>query len=387
MNEMNKINKINNETLTEFNPNHSIVFSSDINAKTIAYILKFALNYSEDKHLLSDGFTHDRENNKYNLNLKLNYGTHMITYESHMIQIIYKRESEVLAMADELKCYETLQLGSLEQQNLLDFVEAARSSNANPERNDKLICRILKQGGMWGVLCKLSKRSDKTLFMDVDLEEIFQQIQTFFDDEEDYVEHGVPFKMNFLFHGIPGTGKTSLIYTIASHFNFDIAFLNITRDLDDNTFTRAVTNLPDNSILVLEDIDALFVERDSKCGVSFSTVLNVLDGMTKKHKLLTFLTTNYKDRLDSALKRSGRIDYELEFSYATKKQTKAMYSYFFKEHLDDFLKFTKKMKYTTSDLHKFLFKYRKCENIMDHTDEFVELINKNAESAPDHFYI
>ena len=384
---MNEINKINNETLTEFNPNHSIVFSSDINAKTIAYILKFALNYSEDKHLLSDGFTHDRENNKYNLNLKLNYGTHMITYESHMIQIIYKRESEVLAMADELKCYETLQLGGLEQQNLLDFVEAARSSNANPERNDKLICRILKQGGMWGVLCKLSKRSDKTLFMDVDLEEIFQQIQTFFDDEEDYVEHGVPFKMNFLFHGIPGTGKTSLIYTIASHFNFDIAFLNITRDLDDNTFTRAVTNLPDNSILVLEDIDALFVERDSKCGVSFSTVLNVLDGMTKKHKLLTFLTTNYKDRLDSALKRSGRIDYELEFSYATKKQTKAMFSYFFDEHLEEFLKFTKKLKFTTSDLHKFLFKYRKATNIMEHIDEFVEIINKNIESTPDHFYI
>ena len=182
--------------------------------------------------------------------------------------------------------------------------------------------------------------------------------------------------------------KTSLIYTIASHFNFDIAFLNITRDLDDNTFTRAVTNLPDNSILLLEDIDALFVERDTKCGVSFSTVLNVLDGMTKKHKLLTFLTTNYKDRLDSALKRSGRIDYELEFTYASKKQTKAMYSYFFKEHLlDEFLKFTKKMKFTTSDLHKFLFKYRKCDNIMEHTDEFVELLNKNAETVPEHFYI
>ena len=65
-----------------------------------------------------------------------------------------------------------------------------------------------------------------------------------------------------------------------------------------------------------------------------------------------------------------------------------MYSYFFKEHLlDEFLKFTKKMKFTTSDLHKFLFKYRKCENIMEHTDEFVELLNKNAETAPDHFYI
>jgi ATP-dependent 26S proteasome regulatory subunit len=31
--------------------------------------------------------------------------------------------------------------------------------------------------------------------------------------------------------------------------------------------------------------------------------------MIRKHKLLIFLTTNYKEKLDSALKRSGRIDY------------------------------------------------------------------------------
>ena len=44
------------------------------------------------------------------------------------------------------------------------------------------------------------------------------------------------------------------------------------------------------------------------------------------------------------------------------------------------------MKFTTSDLHKFLFKYRKCKNIMEHTDEFVELLNKNR-NCTDHFYI
>ena len=141
---------------------------------------------------------------------------------------------------------------------------------------------------------------------------------------------GFHLRRTFLFHGIPGTGKTSLIYTIASHFNLDICFLNITNDLDDNSFTRAITNLPDNSILVLEDIDALFIERDSKCSVSFSTLLNVLDGMLKKQKLLTFMTTNYKDRLDSALKRSGRIDYDLEFTYASKNQIKKMYEHFLK---------------------------------------------------------
>ena len=109
--------------------------------------------------------------------------------------------------------------------------------------------------------------------------------------------------------------------------------------------------------------------------------------MIRKHKLLTFLTTNYKDRLDSALKRSGRIDYELEFTYASKKQIISMYSYFFDNKLDEFLKFTKKIKFTTSDLHKFLFKHRKKNNIMKHIDEFAELINNNVNKTPDHIYM
>tara|TARA_Y100000813_G_C24130778_1_gene337426 strand:- start:125 stop:1231 length:1107 start_codon:yes stop_codon:yes gene_type:complete len=366
---------------------NTIQFNSDVNAKIINFLLKFALKFCEETQLLSDGFTFDRDKNIYNLNLKLNYGTHNINYKDNVINLKYIQEEKTLATADELKKYESLILNADTQEILLEFIEEARSSNTNPERNDKLICRILKQGGVWGILSKIAKRSDKTLFLDIELDDLFKQIQLFFDDEDDYVEHGVPFKMNFLFHGIPGTGKTSLIYTIASHFNLDISFLNITRDLDDNTFTRAITNLPENSILVLEDIDALFNDRDSKCSVSFSTVLNVLDGMIKKHKLLTFLTTNYKDKLDSALKRSGRVDYELEFTYATKKQTEQMYSYFFKTHKDEFIKFTKKLKYTTSDLHKFLFKYRKVSNIMEHIEEFVELLNNNVDKHPDHLYI
>jgi mitochondrial chaperone BCS1 len=366
---------------------HSIQFNSDINAKIIAYLLKYSLNYSNETNLLSDSFTHDWEKNVFNLNLKLNHGNHTITYKDELIDIEYTNKNIILATADDIRKYETLVLSAKTQQTLLDFVEDARSSNANPEKNDKLICRILKPGGMWGILSKIAKRSDKTLFLDIDLDELFNHIQTFFDDEDDYIQHGVPFKMNFLFHGIPGTGKTSLIYTIASHFNLDISFLNITKDLDDNTFTRAITNLPENSILVLEDIDALFVDRDSKCNVSFSTVLNVLDGMIKKHKLLTFLTTNYKDRLDSALKRTGRVDYELEFVHATRKQTNDMYNYFFDSNSDEFMKFTKKLKYTTSDLHKFLFKNRKKTNIMEHIDEFIEILNKNIEKTPDHLYM
>ena len=64
-----------------------------------------------------------------------------------------------------------------------------------------------------------------------------------------------------------------------------------------------------------------------------------------------------------------------------------MYNYFFDSNSDEFMKFTKKLKYTTSDLHKFLFKNRKKTNIMEHSDEFIELLNKNIEKTPDHLYM
>ena len=51
------------------------------------------------------------------------------------------------------------------------------------------------------------------------------------------------------------------------------------------------------------------------------------------------------------------------------------------------MKFTKKLKYTTADLQKFLFKYRKSDNIMEHIDEFSEIINKNVDKIPDNLYM
>ena len=57
----------------------------------------------------------------------------------------------------------------------------------------------------------------------------------------------------------------------------------------------AISNLDDNTILLLEDIDSLFNEQTN---ISFSGILNILDGIGRKHKLMIFLTTNHKNKLD-----------------------------------------------------------------------------------------
>lgn len=370
---------------TKKNDYYSFKFNIE-NKKIIRYILKYIVILNQSiKNYISDGFTRTKDFEKFELDLKLDYGFYEINLkDKEKIYINFTQEKSTVGCDLPMK-YEELTIYSLNKQHIIDFIEEARKYNNEPDKNDKLIIRVLNDTS-WMILSKIHKRPIDTLFLDFDINELINEITEFFKSEDEYIENGVPFKMNFLLEGIHGTGKTSMIYSIASYFNMDIASLNITLDLDDNTFIKAITRLPDNTILVLEDIDALFIERESRTNISFSALLNVLDGILRKHKLLTFLTTNHKDRLDDALIRSGRIDKEIKFTYCNNKQAEKMYDYFFINKNDyeinkqKFLNFIKRLTYTTSDLHKFMFKNRKIENIMDKISEFTESLNKKSTS-------
>ena len=374
----NKWNEIINQNY------YSVKFNSE-NRKIIRYILKYLLVLNPSiKNFTSDGFTRTKDLEKYELDLKFDYGLYELNIENNKIYIKYTQENNTVGCDLPMR-YEELILYSLNKTFLTEFIDKARKYSNEPDKNNKLVIRVLNDTS-WMILSKIHKRNITTLFLDFDIDELIDDINDFFNSEEEYIDNGVPFKMNFLLEGTAGTGKTSLIYSIASHFNMDIATLTITKDLDDNTFIKAITRLPDNTILVLEDIDALFIERESKSNLSFSALLNVLDGILRKHKLLTFLTTNHKDRLDDALVRSGRIDKEINFTYCTNKQAAKMYDYFYKDKNDyennkkKFMNFIKRLKYTTSDLHKFMFKNRKIENPMDKIEEFTESLNNKSTS-------
>jgi SpoVK/Ycf46/Vps4 family AAA+-type ATPase len=59
---------------------------------------------------------------------------------------------------------------------------------------------------------------------------------------------------------------------------------------------------------------------EQRTGITFSGLLNGLDGITTQENFICFITTNYKCNLDSALLRPGRIDYIMKFEYANKEQ-------------------------------------------------------------------
>ena len=141
------------------------------------------------------------------------------------------------------------------------------------------------------------------------------------------MDRGIPYRRGYLLHGPPGGGKTSFITALAGELGYDICVLNLGEaGLTDDRLAHGLSNLPPRSIALLEDIDAAFTQREasdhsqSRSYVTFSGLLNALDGVSAGEERVTFMTTNHLTRLDPALVRPGRADVLQEIGDATSSQ-------------------------------------------------------------------
>jgi mitochondrial chaperone BCS1 len=69
---------------------------------------------------------------------------------------------------------------------------------------------------------------------------------------------------------------------------------------------------------------------DQTTRLTFAGILNALDGIAAQTGRLLFMTTNHKERLDAALIRPGRIDYQLYFEEATCAQIRSLFINFYR---------------------------------------------------------
>lgn len=72
-----------------------------------------------------------------------------------------------------------------------------------------------------------------------------------------YSNRGIPYRRGYLFHGPPGTGKTSLSFALAGVFGLDIYCLALSEaTLTEEDLILLFNSLPKRCILLLEDIDS-----------------------------------------------------------------------------------------------------------------------------------
>lgn len=271
--------------------------------------------------------------------------------------------------------------------HLISFIKAAKN-HAKIKKTSNDVIVYVQNDGYWPVLNKLPKRSLKTIYLPGDTKErLVADIQRFLDSEADYQKFGIPYKRNYLFEGGVGLGKSSSIFAIASHFDLNVGLMSFGNRIDDALFMYALSHLPEKTILVLEDIDCLFQKRqkqkDSHNHLTFSGLLNGLDGIARRHGLLTFMTTNYLDRLDSALIRPGRVDYRVHFDSISDDQIHAMFAELAPNQSANSKDFIKRIRpyraeLTPAVLQQFLFMHKTTEgSILDHIDDIREICNQS----------
>jgi len=363
---------------------HSVDITNNSSANSTAgIILKYACKITDINHysLPSGGITYDQPDDKYDIDYDLPYGDTKIKYKDHDILIEYTRNANKPQCAPHVCIIYPCKLiiRSNDEDIIKQFIVDAYEDN-KPKKKESISCRTYSRG-MWSYLTHIPLRDKESVFLSKDdKSKVFTDINKFISKKELYHKYGIPYKRNYLFEGIPGTGKTTMIMSIASELNMDIAIINFDHDMTDNVFMSAVTSIPRNNILVLEDIDSLFLNREStrenKSLITFSGLLNILDGIIRNEGLITFMTTNYVRKLDAAMVRAGRVDYRINFTYAQNDQIERMFYYFYPDKEEIFKKFLKKIKKvqtTTSILQKFFFEKLDEDNLLDHIPEFIEL--------------
>lgn len=206
---------------------------------------------------------------------------------------------------------------------------------------------ILSTGSFLSIIKKLNTEN---FYIDPQLDNLFSSLSTFKNAKEQYQKNAEPWSTGILLYGEPGSGKSTAVKLIASKLDIPIIIIgatsfnsNLNKAICAKSLEISYSSLlplvdANNKrielhIFVVEDIDCILSERtiaseENENGKgAFSDLLNYMSGSLAPEGIIWIFTTNYKDKLDSALIRKGRIDHVInlektsEFqSFVNKKQ-------------------------------------------------------------------
>lgn len=229
----------------------------------------------------------------------------------------------------------TILFGKVE--TILGWIAEGRALSQTKDRIGPGL-HILK-GDWWDHVGDIPRRSINTVLVDDDrIQKVRDDMRWFYGASDWYADRGVPWRRGYLFYGPPGTGKSSLIRALASDLSLDIASLDIGRvTLTDDDLREAMMCAPKASLIAIEDVDAVFTQREGgekRTGVSFSGLLNAIDGVAAQEGRALIMTTNHKEKLDPALIRPGRADVHTELGLVNSATARRLFERFFPDDPD-----------------------------------------------------
>jgi len=158
-----------------------------------------------------------------------------------------------------------------------------------------------------------------SIALDADIRALFvKEFMNFRDKRDVHKRLGIAHKLSYVLHGLPGSGKTSLIRALAAEFNFNICLLDAS-SMDDKKLMQAFTSVPKQTIVLAEDFDSAKqlhsrAKASNKMEIDYQPgtlkgMLNALEGIQALDNVVVIFTTNHLDKIDPAMIRPGRIDH------------------------------------------------------------------------------
>jgi len=178
--------------------------------------------------------------------------------------------------------------------------------------------------GRWHATLEYNTKTFDHIYIDADtLQRIRKDVENFRDSRVVYAKNCITYKRGYVFHGPPGTGKSSLGYAIARHLDYDIYRLALTRIENLTKFQLLISEFKTPCVVVIDDIETSGIvtgdttaNKTSVAKVGISDLLELFDGYGVNIDGIVFvITTNSIASIDKRLLRAGRIDEHYEIGY------------------------------------------------------------------------
>lgn len=278
------------------------------------------------------------------------FGTHFFTYRR---RLFWFSKMKLDSSGTSMEKYEITVTGLTRKRELF---EAMMEEFRHRSSTDTITVTAWDHD-KWGEPVTITRRTLETVIMEAGLKErLVKDIDRFYASRKWYEQRGLPYKHCVLFYGPPGTGKTSIIKALASHYGRNVYTINLS-SISDNMLQKAMSTVPEGSILLIEDFDtnktvgrrAPPVEAEptdptapqpltaapkpeAYSALSLSGLLNTLDGIVPLDGSLIFLTTNHIEQIDDALLRNGRVDHRIEIPYLREAEIRTYIQLMFPDH-------------------------------------------------------
>jgi len=186
----------------------------------------------------------------------------------------------------------------------------------NPQKNDEII-RTQKTKTTYKDLGGLEK----------EIKLIKESVEIPFKYPELFEHLGIEPYKGILLYGPPGTGKTKLAKAVANEINMNFYSINGPEIFNKyfgesekqlrKIFSTARANAP--SVIFFDEFDSIAGKRRDDSESSFynkivTQLLSLLDGMEEREEVIVIAATNKPDSIDPALRRPGRLDFEINIS-------------------------------------------------------------------------